>query len=274
MLWSVLHEKAQEEQLPLRILVGELLHIVVLDSIFSLRESTGVALQGGSCLHLVYGGYRYSEDIDLVGKGLHRPLADRLIGRARSAIEKGVVQALGPGQFDWRLPTAESTRRVTTYWFAFTPQGEQQKYRVKIECAQYPAYQIELKPVRSDLDMAARMPLIAALSPAELLAEKITAVAGRRYLKGRDLFDLWYLSEVVGTPIDRDLLRRKFADYGVAASLEGFRQRFARDSASSLRGEMVKFLPARYRRQLDSDDYFAIRRCAEEVMTNVLREER
>lgn len=51
------------------------------------------------------------------------------------------------------------------------------------------------------------------------MAEKVSAVAGRPYIKGRDLFDIWYLSEVLETHLEPFLLERKLHDYNICLSL-------------------------------------------------------
>jgi len=79
------------------------------------------------------------------------------------------------------------------------------------------------------------------------MADKVVALAGRRYLKGRDVFDLWLLHEH-GVQLDWKLVRLKCADYGV--SLDDLRQR-ARDlSPEQVKRELERFLPQRLRTQV------------------------
>jgi len=54
--------------------------------------------------------------------------------------------------------------------------------------AHYPIYEPKVMSVHSDLAVLQFCPLIIGLTAEELLAEKITAVAGRPYIKDRDLF--------------------------------------------------------------------------------------
>jgi len=270
MLWPLLHEKAREQQLPLAIVAAEALHLVILESLFSRVESQKMAFQGGTCIHLIYGGCRYSEDLDFAGENLDWDTAQRLMVEARSSIEKATMQLLGVGQCEWRFPQRRTDRRVHAYWFLFQPQGQRQKYRVKVEFGRYPVYQTRTLTVRSDLDVMQRMPLVTALSSSELLAEKVAAVAGRPYIKGRDLFDLWYLAEVLRSEVDLPLLEKKWQDYHVAPSVRALRRRLASYQAQALTAEMERFLPERYRRQLHKDDYGTIRQRAMAVMEQAL----
>ncbi|MBC7187106.1 MAG: nucleotidyl transferase AbiEii/AbiGii toxin family protein [Calditrichaeota bacterium] len=271
MLWPQLTELAGEQRLPLSIVVAEALHLAALDALFARPESAKIAFQGGTCLHLVYGGYRYSEDLDFAGKEIDRAFCDRLVDEARAPIEKAVVQMLGLGSFEWRFPVTSKGAKVFAYWFSFQPQGQRQKYRLKIEFGQYPVYQVQARSVRSPIDVLVRQPLVAALSPVELLAEKLAALCGRRYLKGRDIFDIWYLTEVLNAPLDRDLVARKFQDYRVRLSSESIRRRMALTASSSLTAEMARFLPERYRTHLARDDYEAVRKAARAICEQVRR---
>jgi predicted nucleotidyltransferase component of viral defense system len=125
--------------------------------------------------------------------------------------------------------------------------------------------------VRTELDLLRRRPLVAALQAPELLAEKVAAVLGRRYLKGRDLFDLWYLDAVLETALDAELLRQKLVDYGVAPSRERVEARIAAAGAANLEAEMDRFLPQRHRAQLGSAGYEVVRRRAHHVLEGAAR---
>ena len=47
----------------------------------------------------------------------------------------------------------------------------------------------------------------------EILSDKIRALLERRYLKGRDVFDLWYLRTALNAAADREMIERKFRMY-------------------------------------------------------------
>lgn len=264
-----LREQAAEEGVPLSIVAAECLHVIVLDALFADPDSEVMAFQGGTCLHLVHGGYRYSEDLDLTGRDLDSDAAARVIERARPEVERLAVQVLGEGEYGWK--PARMRDRLSTYWFHFTPQPTGERIRVKIELARFPAYRAEVFPVRSPLDLLERRPLVTALPPSELLAEKVTAVLGRRYVKGRDLFDLWFLDAVLQAPLDRELLRHKLDDYGVAVSRQRVEERLAAVTAADLGAEMERFLPQRQRTQLGGQGYRAVRDRARGVLEGATR---
>lgn len=268
---ALLRERAAAEGLPLAIVAAESLHVILLDALFAHPGGAAMAFQGGTCLHLVHGGYRYSEDLDLAGRDLDGDAAARIVERARPEVERLALQVLGPGEHGWKPPRTRG--RVSTHWFHFTPEATDQRIRVKIELARFPTYHEEVLPVRSSLDLLERRPLVTALPPAELLAEKVTAAFGRRYLKGRDLFDLWYLHEVLRTALDQDLLRRKLEDYGVALNRHRVEERLAAVAAADLEAEMDRFLPRRQRSQLGEDGYRAVLDRARAVLRDAARGE-
>jgi len=47
----------------------------------------------------------------------------------------------------------------------------------------------------------------------EILSDKIRALMERRYLKGRDIFDLWYLRTALNAAADKVMIERKFRMY-------------------------------------------------------------
>jgi predicted nucleotidyltransferase component of viral defense system len=255
-----LRERAAEEGVPLSVVAAEVLHIVLLDALFAHPDNAIMAFQGGTCLHLVHGGYRYSEDLALAGRDLDSERARRIVERAQPEVEKLSVQIFGSGEHVWKAPGKPGP--IAAYWFHFTPESSNQRIKVKVELARFPTYRPAALPVRSELDLLRRRPLVNALEPSELLAEKVAALLGRRYLKGRDVFDLWYLDSVLQAPLDPDLLQRKLVDYGVARSRELVRTRDAAVRAADLQAEMERFLPLRQRKKLGGNGYEAIRRSA------------
>lgn len=270
MLWPILQEKAREQKLPLAIVVAEVLHLIVLDALFAQPESLEMTFQGGTSIHLLHGGYRYSEDLDFAGEHLDQALAHRLVTASRSNIEKVVLQLLGRGHCVWRFPTPSADRRVCAFWLHVQPEGLRQRFRVKMEFARYPVYNPQVLAVRSEFDVLQWRPLIHGLSVEELLAEKVAAVAGRPHMKGRDLFDLWYLVDVLGASLEGALVGKKFRDYSVHPSASALRQKLMTYRADVLTAEMERFLPARHRHLLQGGDYEVIRRAAVRIIEPVL----
>jgi predicted nucleotidyltransferase component of viral defense system len=83
----------------------------------------------------------------------------------------------------------------------------------------------------------------------EILADKAVALTARQTLKYRDVWDVWFLINRLNAEADRDIVTRKFADYGtsnVQTKAERRRDELAKDSTAKLFvDEMRRFLPAR-----------------------------
>ena len=83
----------------------------------------------------------------------------------------------------------------------------------------------------------------------EILADKAVALTARQVLKYRDVWDVWYLVNKLNAQADRDIVARKFADYGtsdVEAKARQRREDLAKSStAKSFLDEMRRFLPAK-----------------------------
>ena len=270
MLMSLMEHKAAEERLPLHTVCAEALHLAILEGLFAFPQRTAYAFQGGTSIHLLHGGYRFSEDLDFAGEHLSHAEAARIVNSAQREIEKHVIQLFEPGHHHWKLGKAANGRRIYTVWYSFQPQGKNLKFRVKIEFAQYPVYHRIPLPLRSNFDLLQRLPLVVGLSAGELMAEKITAVAGREYVKGRDLFDLWYFREVLRTPLDAELVQKKFRDYSVKSSRNVVLRKLNSYPDKMMIAEMSRFLPLRYRQMLEQDGYRVVRSSAFTAMQEAL----
>ncbi|MFO7867098.1 MAG: nucleotidyl transferase AbiEii/AbiGii toxin family protein [Candidatus Aminicenantes bacterium] len=266
MIWEDVRERAKEEGVPVNSVVGEVLHLVVLEVLFSLPESQIICFQGGTSLHLLYGGYRYSEDLGFAGEEINAPSVKKLMDKSKFNIEKNIIQFLGRGRFRWKYPADPGRKKVFVYGLNFQPQEMRRVFRVKMEFGGYPVYRVKVIPVKSDFDIMHRRPLVNGLTPDELMAEKVTAVAGRPYLKERDIFDLWFMSEVLDQKMDISLVAKKFKDYRISWNDAEMKKKLERIESANMEAEMKRFLPQRFRHQLSRDDYAMIKHSASTVM--------
>ena len=58
--------------------------------------------------------------------------------------------------------------------------------------------------------------ILTAESANEILADKAVALTARKVLKYRDVWDVWYLVGKLNAEANRDIVTRKFADYGTS----------------------------------------------------------
>ena len=77
---------------------------------------------------------------------------------------------------------------------------------------------------------------------------KAVALTARAALKFRDVWDVWFLVNKLGATPDREMVLKKFADYGtldIAAKANARLDELAKDAtATAFYAEMRRFLPS------------------------------
>ncbi|MEW5932395.1 MAG: nucleotidyl transferase AbiEii/AbiGii toxin family protein [Bacillota bacterium] len=206
----------------------------------SLQEFFSQAvLQGGTALRLFYGNPRFSEDLDFVRKEPGQPATltahtaqiGPFLERQFSFIDKAeaVIQK--------QTATLE---RISVRLRGTDPSAN---LRLNLELAAVPSRSNAPKILRyPPINPAVRVE-----SPSEILADKVTALLFRPYLKGRDVWDLHYLLEEHKLTIDWIMVAQKAEDYGHQTADLDMRmgsasRRLAAEGPSALAQEMPRFL--------------------------------
>ncbi|MFQ6058988.1 MAG: nucleotidyl transferase AbiEii/AbiGii toxin family protein [Anaerolineae bacterium] len=242
-LLDTLRQRAEDEQLPLRVILKEALQVYTLAAIYGQPASDHITFQGGTCLRLVYGGPRYSEDVDFVTTLDDAELAG-LFEQVRREVTR--LAPLFAGEVTLRVQKA--TQEMARWKVHYRAARQQDSTSISLEFAPYPAYTDHVAVLTPPADLPA-LPLVVVRAEAleEIMADKITAIAGRRYVKGRDVFDLWWLKRK-GIQVNRELVEKKLSDYEVQP--ERLHENLAAIEPVSVRRELGNFLPHRYRVQL------------------------
>ena len=201
-------------------------------------RSQDLIYKGGTALRMVYGGNRYSEDLDFNG---HDDVAvlqsswQEIVARLR---DFGVT---GEMRREWESDVG--------YIFDISFQGplydgrDRSKGEVRVDLDRRPEeVAVRRELVTSEYDDV-RPFVLTVLAPAHLMAEKIRAMVVRG--KPRDLYDIWLLLEH-GVPLDDALIERKLALYelrwdrdALVVALEHVRIDWERD----LRHLLPQFVP-------------------------------
>lgn len=244
-------------------LVKEAIHLHLLSAMSDAGILRHAIFQGGTALRLCYNGERYSEDLDFVcgksGSYFSEVEFKGLIEIALETTKKTLSRDFGiasdlislkrPEHPDLvkQIPVAVAAWQIIVPVEA-TPRAP--KSRIKIEFANVPAYQTSPVPVRATPGLVQIQDIIlTAETPDEILADKAVALAARAALKYRDVWDVWYLQYKLGASIDRDIVRKKFDDYGTTNSRTKAETRLAELSeeatANAFLGEMKRFLPSK-----------------------------
>ena len=271
MAWREVESRAIEQGVSARIIAMEVIQTSLLGSLFEHPASVRLSFQGGTYLRLIYGGMRYSEDLDFVCDDMAGEDLDRLVHAAGRKAADRLVSVLGTGEGGIGERKTVAGGRLDLWWFRYQRSGAREVLRVKMEFGRYPAYDVGPHSVRASIPGLLRPALVMACSKRELLADKINALAQRPYLKGRDLYDVWFLREVLQTDLDVNLIEMKFRDYHTEDPRERLQDRLSTLDGKELRREMDRFLPSSTRRLLASDGYSAVMRTVREAVAEVLR---
>jgi len=90
--------------------------------------------------------------------------------------------------------------------------------------------------------------ILNAETPNEILADKAVALTARAALKFRDVWDVWFLVNKLGAAPDREMVLKKFADYGtldIAVKVNARLNELRKDAtATAFYAEMRRFLPS------------------------------
>lgn len=243
-------------------LMKEVIHLHLLSALSEAGVLQHVVFQGGTALRLCYGGERYSEDLDFVcgkaGAYLKDIEFDALVDKALETTKKTLQRDfdIRAAQIALKRPARpgliEGSRVKVASWqivVPVAPTPRTPKSRVKIEFANVPSYDSKPSVVAATPGLVQIQDVILnAETPNEILADKAVALTARTALKFRDVWDVWFLIKKLGAEPDRDMVRKKLADYGVsdiAIKANARRDELASDAtAKAFYGEMRRFLPS------------------------------
>jgi predicted nucleotidyltransferase component of viral defense system len=251
-------------------LIKETIHLHLLSALSDAGVLRHVVFQGGTALRLCYGGERYSEDLDFVcgkaGAYVDKIEFERLIHGALEATKKSLHRDFGidPNEIALKQPShpmgIKGDAVSVAAWQIVVPIGptpRSPKSRIKIEFANVPSHDSGPNVAKATQGLVQMQDVILIVESAnEILADKAVALTAREALKYRDVWDVWYLVNKLNAQIDRDIVTRKFADYGtsnVHAKARQRREDLAEDStAKSFVDEMRRFLPAKRVAEVDN----------------------
>lgn len=234
---------ARDKGLSLQDALQNFLQVIVLKNI-SLESARFI---GGTALVWAHGNPRFSEDIDF--GGVTDPLALKK-DIARSAREMkdwlGIpvkIQAPRQGKATWKLKGSLNPS---------------QSIRLHVDTQSYPAL--------THFPALIRFPgispfIVASVEIEEIMADKIIALARRRYLSGRDLFDLWFHWLKIPNREGHDqrvknFLMRKLKQRGLAMKVfsDALESRLKNPALERSRLEWRRYLPAPFQKELVQKD--------------------
>lgn len=243
-------------------LMKEAIHLHLLSALSEAGVLQHVIFQGGTALRLCYGGERYSEDLDFVcgkaGAYLKDVEFDALVDKALETTKRTLQRDFGidSGQITQKRPAqpelVKGSNINVAAWQIVVPVNSTPntpKSRIKIEFANVPSYDSKPLTVNATPGLVQIQDVILnAETPKEILSDKAVALTARAALKFRDVWDVWFLINKLGATPDREMVLKKFADYGtsdIAVKAKARLDELVKDTtATSFYAEMKRFLPS------------------------------
>lgn len=233
-----------------RVRQSELLQLLLLDNLYAQSGSERIIFQGGTALRWVYGGFRFSEDLDFV-TDLTRKGIETVLARAFPQVVKSCFAQFGKGSAEQQIK--EARKSAYKILFVFRPETQRERIAVRLEFemlqkGRAPAYDrfvlmnlphVAGLIVGGQLVLPYTSSILLAETVEEILSDKIRALLERKYLKGRDLFDIWWIAKHSQVTIRWPVLREKLTMYQAPFTPARRGDHFQTDEAA---GEMIRAL--------------------------------
>jgi len=238
-----------------RIKKSELLQLLLLNSLYAQSGSESIIFQGGTALRWVYGAMRFSEDLDFVTDLPKRDVESILTGVFQKT-QMACIAQFGPGQSEQKWK--HGRKQAVKMFFVYRPQNQRERIAVKLEFEFLrPDHEPESRKfVLRDLPLVTGLvasgkliipyssSIILAETPEEILSDKIRALYERKYLKGRDIYDVWWISKQLKVRPNWIKVMEKLAMYQAAFVPAREADYFQQDrSISSIVDAMKRDLP-------------------------------
>ena len=240
MLWDELLILSRKMQAPEKLIFLEEVQKAILTALSQKGCFNTVVFQGGTALRLFHGNIRFSEDIDFVLKDCKK---DYKLEVHLSTIKRFVHDSF-PFLENVSVTVQKQTPEIQRYVLKTYSDISGQRLRVHIELASIPSYNNHPRI----LAFPPFQPVVRVEDPLEILADKVTALTLRPYIKGRDLWDIYYLTTERNISIPWDLVYRKMQDYNSTESdffekMRGTLLEVNIKGEKILKNELERFLP-------------------------------
>ncbi len=238
---------------------SELLQLILLDNLYAQSGSDRIIFQGGTALRWIYGGMRFSEDLDFVTDLNMKDIEKILAGTFRKT-QSACIAQFGPGQSEHKSKSRR--KQALKVFFIYRPQTQRERIAVKLEFEtlkaghepQFRKFILRDLPLVGGLVTEGKLiipyssSIILAETPEEIMSDKIRALYERKYLKGRDIYDIWWIKKQLQVVPEWIKVREKLSMYQapfVSAREGDYFQK--KESASSvieaLKRDLPRFLP-------------------------------
>lgn len=265
---------------------SELLQLILLDNLYAQSGSERIFFQGGTALRWVYAGLRFSEDLDFVTNSPKKDI-EKILTRTFQQTQRACIAQFGPGE--WEAISTGKRKEATKLFYIYRPETERERIAVKLEFESLKAgHQPQFRRfVFRDLPLVASlvadgkliMPysssIILAETPEEILSDKIRALYERRYLKGRDIYDIWWVKNQLKVAPEWITVRKKLTMYQapfVPAREADYFQKAESESfiIEALKRDLPRFLPQNILSIYEEDNFGDFIAALKEITSDLL----
>jgi predicted nucleotidyltransferase component of viral defense system len=272
---------------------AEIAQLIILQGVYSQFESRDVFFQGGTAIRWCHGGNRFSEDLDFVTP-LSREEVAVLVEKSLKLLERGMVAHFGTGSFFVNVRKS----RATAYraFVDYKPATTRTRISVRIEFEQLlPGAILDTeKLILSALPRVAHLLAVGALkipvpntvflveTKEEILSDKARSLLERPYVKGRDFYDIWFLTHSLGVACSPERLQKKLSMYQepfrATRSPKYFMNLLSDETAAAnvarmIRNDLVRFIPRDVMSVVEADNFRVFREAAADLFANLQRAE-
>lgn len=240
MLWDEIIEKSKQMNMQYHHVFQEEAQKAILTALSRERLFNHMVFQGGTALRLFYGNPRFSEDLDFV---LRQTTSSVDFTDSIKKIER-FVHDIFPFLNAVSISVQKKDFSFQRFIVKTNSEYREQKLRIHLEIAMVSSYDNQSKI----LVFPPFNPAVRVEDGSEILSDKIVALGRRSYLKGRDLWDIYFLQKEKNMVILWDQIIKKVDEYGDTYEL--FLEKLSRsislvenEGISILIDEMKRFLP-------------------------------
>lgn len=213
----------------------EYLQVLFLTYLSRSPDAMHIYFKGGTALRLLLHSFRFSSDLDFTTTLPPHTVTQRL---------QAIVQSMAREVPSFQLVQVRNKRSAITAHLRYTSPEVSYPLVIHLECS------IRERPLTSKTTLLETQypispyPWVMHLDWSEILAEKVRALMMR--VKGRDLFDLWYLL-TKGVELNWKLVNKKMILYHQRVTREDLLQRVRIILSSQLKRDLTPFLPRSHR---------------------------
>jgi len=266
MSWDEIVQKSKKMGFSPTLILREEMQKATLASLSRMDAFNHIVFQGGTALRIFYNNPRFSDDLDFV-------LKDGEIFELSS--KSGEIEKYLSSEFYYlhgiRVNIQKNTRDIQRIVIRTVSENPSQKLSINTELFFVPSYHNSPKI----LIYPPLNPVVRVEEREEILADKIIAVILRRYLKGRDIWDIHYLTDELNVLTSHELIEKKVRDYGIRdfhKRIRESRKKLLKDGVAALDREMKRSMPISTYNQLKISFEEIVKSVALEILKYIGKE--